>query len=75
MPAPSRTPDAISSHGSLWTKVAIRNESVIRTAPIESTARKPIRSATRVAAGPASSWASAVGASSRPAWVTVKPKP
>ena len=48
---------------------------MISTVPIESTARKPIRSASRVAGGPASSCATAVGIITSPAWVTVKPKP
>ena len=75
MPAPSRMPPSTSSHGCAWANVLIRNEAVIITAPRLSSARKPIRPAIRVAGGPANSCASAVGISSSPASVTVKPKP
>ena len=68
-------PPSTSSHGCEWANVLIRNEVVISTAPSERTERKPIRAATMVASGPAASWASAVGISSRPACVTENPKP
>ena len=55
-----------NSHGCEWANVLIRNETEISTAPSASSERKPIRAAIRAASGPASSWASAVGISSRP---------
>ena len=75
MPAPSSTPPRTSSHGCAWANVLIRNDAVIITAPRLSSARKPTRAAIRVAGAPASSCASAVGISSSPASVTLKPKP
>ena len=65
----------MSSQGCERANVLIRNDALMRIAPDESTERKPMRAASRVASGPAANCASAVGISSSPTWVTEKPKP
>ena len=74
-PAPSSRPPSARCHQASCSAASSVKAATLSSEPMTSVARKPIRTPSRPANGPAASWPTALGASSSPATVTEAPRP